>query len=87
MPKNMEIKLLRSELKEFIKSQGLEKKWQKAKFLFQKNIKHPSLRVKLLEPKWRGIYSFQLDKKYRALFFITNAEVEIFQITKHYKKS
>jgi Txe/YoeB family toxin of Txe-Axe toxin-antitoxin module len=43
--------------------------------------------VELFEPGWGGIYSFRLDKKYRALFFITEGKVELFQITKHYKKS
>lgn len=83
----MEIKPLRDDLNIFIRKHNLTKKWQKAKLLFKENIRHPSLHVELLEPRWRGIYSFRLDKKYRALFFITNGKVEIFQITKHYRKS
>ena len=82
----MEIKPLREELKDFIKDRNLAKKWEKAKRLFQSNIRHPSLEVELLEPRWRGIYSFRLNKKYRALFFITGGKAEVFQITKHYKK-
>lgn len=83
----MEIKPLRRALKKFIQKQNLNKKWLKAKSFFESNIRHPSLNVELLEPRWRGIYSFRLDKKYRALFFIDNGKVEVFQITKHYKKS
>jgi len=84
----METKPLRQDLKDFLKEHNLVKKWEKARELFAKNIKHPSLRVELLEPKWRGIYSFRLDKKYRALFFITtNGKAEVFKVTKHYKKS
>jgi len=83
----MEIKPLREDLKEFIQEHNLAKKWEKAKFLFQKNIRHPSLQVELLEPRWRGIYSFRLDKKYRALFFIFEGKAEILKITKHYKKN
>ena len=82
----MEIKLLRKDLKEFIQKHHLAKKWNKAKLLFEKNIRHPSLQVELLEPRWRGIYSFRLNRKYRALFFISEGKVEIFKITKHYKK-
>jgi len=83
----MEIKLLRRDIKNFLKKHNLVKKWEKAKKLFRENFRHPSLKVELLELKWRGIYSFRLDRKYRALFFITNnTKIEIFKITKHYKK-
>lgn len=83
----MEIRPLRKNLEEFLQKRNLTKKWQKAKSLFENNIRHPSLGVELLEPRWRGICSFRLDQKYRALFFILNGKAEIFQITKHYKKS
>lgn len=84
----MEIKPLRKDLVNLLKKQSLEQKWEKAKSLFEANIKYPSLNVELLEPRWRGIYSFRLDKKYRALFFMTNdGKAEVFQITKHYRKS
>ena len=66
----MHIQPLRDDLKVILKKYGLEKKWNKALTLFGNDIKHPSLRTELLEPRWRGIYSFRLDKKYRALFFI-----------------
>jgi plasmid maintenance system killer protein len=50
-------------------------------------MKHPSLNTELLEPKWRGIYSFRSDRKYRALFFITKrGTAEITALTKYYKK-
>lgn len=83
----MEIKPLRKDLREFIRLRNLTKKWGKAKELFEKEIRHPSLHVELLEPRWRGIYSLRLDKRYRALFFIWNGKAEVFKITKHYKKS
>jgi len=82
----MEIKPLRKDIEDFIRENKLEKKWSKAKQLFLKDIKYPSLRTELMEPKWHGIYSFRLDKKYRALFFIVKGEVEVFKITKHYKR-
>ncbi|OHA91171.1 MAG: hypothetical protein A2758_01695 [Candidatus Zambryskibacteria bacterium RIFCSPHIGHO2_01_FULL_49_18] len=83
----MNIRPLRQDLKDYLANRGLEKKWQKASRLFGKNTRHPSLHTELLEPLWKGIYSFRLDKKYRALYFITRSrEVEVFQITNHYKK-
>ena len=82
----MKIRLLRSDLLEYIKKQRLDKKWEKAKTLFENDIKHPSLNIELLQPKWRGIYSFRIDLKFRALFFFDGEEAEVFQITNHYKK-
>lgn len=82
----MKIKPLRDDLSEYILKNNLSNKWQKALFLLESNIRHPSLNTELLEPHWRGIFSFRIDRKYRALFFITNDEIEIFQITNHYKK-
>ena len=83
----MRIKPLRPDLQKYLEQYRLQKKWEKAARLFEHNIRHPSLKVELLEPRWQGIYSFRLDKKYRALFFITHNQAEIFQITKHYRKS
>jgi Txe/YoeB family toxin of Txe-Axe toxin-antitoxin module len=81
----MFLKVLRPDLLAYLKSRGLLNKWQKAVLLFEANIKHPSLNVELLEPKWHGIYSFRIDRKYRALFFLDGEQAEVFQITNHYK--
>lgn len=83
----MECKSLRADLEAYLDSNQLQKKWIKAKRFFELDIRHPSLHTELLEPKWRGIYSFRLDRKYRALFFISDGCAEIFAITNHYKKS
>jgi len=82
----MKIKPLRKDILEYLATHSLEKKWAKASILFEENIKHPSLNTELLEPGWRGIYSFRLDKKHRALFFIAGKNIEILKITNHYKK-
>ena len=82
----MKLNPLRKDLEDLLAERGLIKKWLKAKRLFEQNIKHPSLHAELLRPHWRGIYSFRLDKKYRALLFIVKGKAEIFQITNHYKK-
>ena len=82
----MKIIPFRGDLKKYIQRRNLTKKWEKATTIFEKNIRHPSLHTELLRPYWRGIYSFRLDKKHRALFFIKDGKAEIFQITNHYKK-
>jgi hypothetical protein len=83
----MNIEPLRDDLIDYLKKNQLEAKWDKQKELFVDNMRHPSLHTELLEPKWRGIYSFRLDIKYRALFFITKqGTAEIIAFTKHYKK-
>lgn len=82
----MRIKPIREDLKQYLENHTLVKKWEKAVKLFEQNMRHPSLHAELLEPRWRGIYSFRLDKQYRVLFFITNGEAEVFQITKHYQR-
>ena len=78
---------LRPDLYKYINKHGLKKKWQKAVELFDKDPSHPSLHTELLKPKHRFIYSFRIDKKYRALFIVKDEElVEVIAITKHYRK-
>ena len=82
----MKTKPIRKDILEYVRGRNLLKKWEKAFALFQKDHRHPSLHTELLQPKWRGIYSFRVDKSYRALFFVdSNGEAEIFQITNHYR--
>lgn len=78
---------LRKDLVVYLQKRSLINKWVRASTLFLEDHRHPSLHFELLEPKWRGIYSFRIDKKYRALFFLNkNGMAEIFAITNHYKK-
>ena len=75
---------LRDDIKKYLQKHGLSRKWEKAKKLFEKD---PSLNTELLEPKHRLIYSFRIDKKYRALFiYLPEGKVEILAVTKHYRK-
>jgi plasmid maintenance system killer protein len=79
---------LRPDLLEYLDAHGLVKKWRKAKVLFENNPSHTSLNTELLEPKHRAIYSFRLDKQYRALFIhLGGGVIEVIAITKHYRKS
>jgi Txe/YoeB family toxin of Txe-Axe toxin-antitoxin module len=78
---------LRDDIKKYLKKHGLAKKWEKAKKLFENDPSYPSLNTELLEPKHRLIYSFRLDKKYRAIFIcLPEGKVEIIAVTKHYRK-
>ena len=78
---------LRDDIQKYLQKHGLTKKWEKAKMLFENDPSHPSLNTELLEPKHRLIYSFRIDKKYRALFICLPLDkVEIVAVTKHYRK-
>ena len=65
----------------------IEKKFLKQCGYLSQNPHHPSLNVELLEPKQRGIYSFRIDQKYRALFFFQKdlSAIAIIAITAHYQ--
>ena len=78
---------LREDIWEYLRKHGLVKKWEKAKKLFENDPSHPSLNTELLEPKHRLIYSFRIDKKFRALLiYLPDDKVEIIAVTKHYRK-
>jgi plasmid maintenance system killer protein len=64
---------------------SLLKKFSKAKKLFEQDIKHPSLNVELLEPRELRIYSFRIDRKYRASFTIDSGKAKVLDITLHYQ--
>ncbi|MGZ8548156.1 MAG: hypothetical protein ACXW33_06120 [Sulfuricurvum sp.] len=77
---------LRDDQIEYLKQHQLLKKYEKAKQLFEQNPFHPSLNMELLEPKYRLLYSFRLDRKYRAIFaYVENETIEIITFTNHYK--
>jgi len=70
-----------------LKKCNLSAKFQKQIRFLAENPNHPSLNVELLKPKQYGIYSFRIDRKYRALFIFRpdlNA-LEILNITLHYQ--
>ena len=82
----MKIKPIRSDLRKYLKKHNLENRYKKAKDIFEKDPLYPSLNTELLEPKDRLIYSFRLDKKYRAIFiYIDNNMIEILVFTNHYR--
>lgn len=81
----MRIKPLSRRLKIYLTSHQLNKKFKKQIRIFQQNPRHRSLHTELLEPKSEGVYSFRIDRKYRALFVIVNSEMEIIDINDHYQ--
>jgi len=82
----MQIKPIRDDLAKYLKKHNLEKKYKKAKSFFEQDPLYPSLNTELLEPKDRLIYSFRLNKKYRAIFiYVDEDTIEIVTFTNHYK--
>lgn len=81
----MQIKPLRSDLLRYLKKHCLVKKFEKQIKLFCQNPKHPSLNTEQVEPKQLKIYSFRIDRKYRAIFILTDrGTVEIVDVNLHY---
>ena len=81
----MEIKVVTPKVYRYLKVHILEDKWEKAVSLFKSNIRHPSLHTELIEPKEEMVYSFRVDRKYRALFMIKDNTAYVFRVTNHYK--
>ncbi len=73
-------------IEKYLKTRKLKKKFEKQIALFQENPFHPGLRTELLEPRKMKIWSFRIDRKYRALFiFLEKDVVEIIDVNDHYQ--
>ncbi len=82
----MKILSLHLEIVEYLKKRNLAKKFEKQKRLFENNPFHPSLKTELLEPKKMRIWSFRIDRKYRAIFiFREKNTIEIIDVNDHYQ--
>lgn len=82
----MKVKPLRSDLQRYLNQHNLNKKFNKQVNFFIDNPSHPSLQTERLEPKSLKIYSFRIDRKYRAIFILTSPdEIEIVDINDHYQ--
>ena len=83
MPVN--IKPIRKDLAKVLSKHNLLRKFEKQIALFQDNPYYPSLRTEILEPKHLKIYSFRIDRKYRAVFvYLGKNIVEVIDINRHY---
>ncbi len=70
----------------YVRKRQLERKLAKQVRYFELNPFHPSLETELLEPKHMHIWSFRVDRKYRAIFiFRTPDTVEIIEVSDHYQ--
>ena len=82
----MKILPLHPEINDYLKKKNLEKKFEKQIRLFENNPFHPSLRTELLEPRNMRIWSFRIDRKYRAIFIFREKDtVEIIDVNDHYQ--
>lgn len=82
----MHAKPLRSDLRTYLSKHNLQKKFAKQLNFFESNPRHPSLNTEVLVPKHLRLYSFRIDRKYRAIFIlITPEEIEIIDINDHYQ--
>ncbi len=77
---------IHAEIVAYLKTRNLSNKFsEKIKFL-ENDFRHPSLNVEILEPKHLRIYSFRIDKKYRAIFIFRDSQtIEILDANNHYK--
>ena len=81
----MQINPLNERITLYLAKHQLNKKFDKQFKVFQQNPRYPSLHTELLEPRSEGVYSFRIDRKYRALFIIVNGKIEIIDINLHYQ--
>ena len=82
----MNILPIHPDIQKYLRKRNLERKFGKQKSLFEGNPFHPGLGTELLEPKEMRVWSFRIDKKYRALFiFRSKNEIEIVDVNNHYR--
>ena len=82
----MKILSLDHEIRVYLQKHQLEEKFDKQKRLFEKNSFYPGLETELLEPRHMRIWSFRIDRKYRAIFIFREPNVvEIIDVNNHYQ--
>ncbi|KKR78439.1 MAG: hypothetical protein UU24_C0037G0011 [Candidatus Nomurabacteria bacterium GW2011_GWA2_40_9] len=82
----MKILPIHKDIEIYLKKHFLEKKFSKQISILSINISYPSLEVELLKPKHLKIWSFRVDKKYRAIFIFQDSQtIEILDVNNHYK--
>lgn len=82
----MQVKTLSPKLVNYLTKHNLTSKFNKQLNLFVENPSHPSLNTEKLSPKTAGLYSFRIDRKYRAVFhLLPTGESQIVDINDHYQ--
>lgn len=56
----------------------IQKRAEKQEKLFRSNPLHPSLHIEKLSPKWKDVWSFRIDKKYRIVFRFLDEDKVLF---------
>ena len=81
----MNVLPLHPEIAEYARRRQLAKKLERQISAFARNPFHPSLHTELLEPKRMRLWSFRIDRKYRAIFIFRGKDaVEVLDINNHY---
>lgn len=82
----MKILPLHPDLRKYLATRNLEAKYEKQARIFVINPFHSGLNTELLEPRKMRIWSFRIDRKYRAIFIFRRPdEAEIIDINDHYQ--
>lgn len=82
----MKVRVLKPKLLKYVTEHDLKRKLSKQILLLETNSRHPSLHIEKLEPKEFGFYSFRINRKYRAIFILSNPNLaEIVDINDHYQ--
>ncbi|OGY32136.1 MAG: hypothetical protein A3A61_02795 [Candidatus Woykebacteria bacterium RIFCSPLOWO2_01_FULL_43_14] len=82
----MPIKPLKNDLVAFLTKHSLKKKYSKQLSFLESDWTHPSLNIERLNPKVFKLYSFRIDRRYRAIFTVhESGEIEILDINNHYQ--
>lgn len=78
-------KKLKPHLEKYLIKRKLDRKWNKARFLLETNLAHPSLNFEKIIFKRAVFYSFRLDSKYRGICVLDKNVIEVVAFTSHYK--
>lgn len=82
----MKILPLHPEIVSYLEKRKLVTKFEKQKRLFESNPFHPSLNTELTEPRAMKVWSFRVDRRYRAIFIFRDGKtVEVLDVNLHYK--
>ncbi|MEK7192989.1 MAG: hypothetical protein AAB682_02525 [Patescibacteria group bacterium] len=82
----MKVGPIHEEIIAYLTARKLISKFEKQLAIFRENPFHPGLNAELLEPKHLRLWSFRIDRKYRAVFIFHSADtVEILTANNHYR--
>ncbi len=82
----MHILPLHQDLTKYLNKHQLDKKFTKQRGFLAQNPFYPSLHTEILEPRRLRLWSFRIDKRYRAIFIFREPDtIEVIDINDHYK--